>query len=118
LRTTLYRHFSPETNRLYLLYQEPGDLPNLEISGVKMKSSTPSITAVLEASLRELRPLTGICLDTCGGLGYSAIAMAREPVVSSVVCFEADANVIEAARHNAIPRRSSKVRRSSSVTRT
>jgi predicted methyltransferase len=99
-RTVLYRHFSPETNRLYLLVQEPGDLPNLEISGIKMKSASPSISAVLEASLRELRPLEGICLDTCGGLGYSAIAMARAPGVIRVVSFEADPNVVEAARHN------------------
>lgn len=100
-RSVLYRHFSRETNLLYTLVQEPGDLPNLEISGIKMKSATPSISAILDASLRELRPLAGACLDTCGGLGYSAIAMARNPAVASVLCFEVDANVTEAARHNA-----------------
>lgn len=99
-QTVLYRHFARDTNRLYRLYQEGGELPNLEISGIKMKSSTPSIEAVLTASLRELRPVRGECLDTCGGLGYSAIAMARAPAVTRVVCFEKDANVIEAARHN------------------
>jgi predicted methyltransferase len=99
-RAVLYRHFSPETNRLYILVQEPGDVPNLEISGIKMKSASPTIGAVLEASLRELRPLEGVCMDTCGGLGYSAIAMARAPGVIRVVCFEEDPNVIEAARHN------------------
>jgi predicted methyltransferase len=75
-------------------------MPNLEISGVKMKSSSPSIEAVLKASLRELAPLTGVCLDTCCGLGYSAIAMAKPASVSKVVCFEVDPNVIEAVRHN------------------
>ncbi|HEY7269960.1 MAG TPA: RsmD family RNA methyltransferase [Dehalococcoidia bacterium] len=99
-RSVLYRHFSPETNRLYVLYQEPDDLPNLEISGAKMKSSTPSLRAILDASLTALRPLVGVCLDTCGGLGYSAIAMAASPAVECVTCFEVDANVIEAARHN------------------
>jgi predicted methyltransferase len=99
-RTVLYRHFSPETNRLYLLFQEPGALPNLEISGIKMKSSTPGVQAVLEASLAALWPLEGVCLDTCGGLGYSAIALAAAPLVRRVVCFEVDANVIQAARHN------------------
>jgi uncharacterized protein len=99
-RTVLYRHFSPETNRLYAVFQEQGDLPNLEISGVKMKSSTPSIAAVLEASLKALKPLVGACFDTCGGLGYSATAMALAPSVTRVLCFEVDANVVEAARHN------------------
>lgn len=100
-RTVLHKHFSPQTNRVYILYQQAGDLPNLEISGVKMKSSTPSISAVLEASLRELRPLAGVCLDTCGGLGYSAIAMAGASAVTRVMCFEVDANVLEAVRDSA-----------------
>ncbi len=99
-RTVLYRHFSPSTNRLYALVQEAGDLPNLEIAGIKMKSSTPSIPAVLGASLKTLGPLIGECLDTCGGLGYSAIALAESPAVRHVVSFEVDPEVIEAARHN------------------
>lgn len=99
-RTILYRHFSPSTNRLYALVQEAGDLPNLEIAGIKMKSSTPSIPAVLGASLKTLGPLIGECLDTCGGLGYSAIALAESPAVRHVVSFEVDPEVIEAARHN------------------
>lgn len=99
-RTVLYRHFSPETNLLYLLVGESDGLPNLEISGIKMKSSTPSISTVLEASLRELLPLVGVCLDTCGGLGYSAISMARAPGVIKVICYEIDANVVEVAQRN------------------
>jgi predicted methyltransferase len=104
-REVLYRHFSPETNRLYVLFRHPGELPNLEISGVKMKSATPSLEAVLEASLAALQSLTGVCLDTCGGLGYSAIAMAASPSVTRVVCFEVDPNVVEAARHSPQSRR-------------
>jgi len=65
-----------------------------------MKCAKPSIEAVLEASLSELRPLRGVCLDTCGGLGYSAIALARAPAVEQVLSFEKDANVIDAAHHN------------------
>jgi predicted methyltransferase len=103
-RAVLDRIFSPQTNLLYLLVQEEGDVPNLEISGVKMKSAVPTIAAVLEASLQALRPLTGVCLDTCAGLGYSATAMARAPGVSRVVCFEADANVVELVRRNATSR--------------
>lgn len=99
-REVLYRHFSPETNRLYVLFRDGDDLPNLEISGVRMKSAAPSIEAVLVASIRELSPLSGVCLDTCGGLGYTAIAMATAPRVRRVHCIERDANVVEAARHN------------------
>jgi predicted methyltransferase len=100
-RTVLYRYFSPETNLSYVLVREDDRGPaNLEISGIKMKSSEPSIEAVLSASLETLLPLTGVCLDTCGGLGYSAIAMAASPSVVRVVCFESDPNVVETARHN------------------
>ncbi len=99
-RRVLYRHFSPETNLLYVLFEEDDDLPNLEISGVRMKSAAPDIESVLQASLRTLSPLAGVCLDTCGGLGYSAIAMARDPRVVRVHCFEHDPNVLEAAHHN------------------
>jgi len=99
-RQVLYRYFSPETNLLYVLFRDREGLANLEISGVRMKSAAPSIEAVLKASLGEISPLVGVCLDTCGGLGYSAIAMARAPGVTRVHCFERDANVVEAARHN------------------
>jgi predicted methyltransferase len=100
MRSVLYSHFSPETNRLYALVQVDGDLPNLEIAGIRMKSAAPSIGAVLAASLKELQPLRGECLDTCGGLGYSAMGLAKAAAVTHVLCFEKDANVIEAARHN------------------
>jgi predicted methyltransferase len=82
------------------LVQGDDDLANLEIAGIQMKSATPSIKSVLGASIKDLRPLRGVCLDTCCGLGYSALAMAASPAVSSVVCCEVDANVLEAVRHN------------------
>ncbi len=99
-REVIWRHFAPDTNRLYTLFREGDDLPNLEISGVRMKSAAPDIEAVLRASLRELSPLAGVCLDTCGGLGYTAVAMATAPRVTRVHCFEVDPNVLEAAQHN------------------
>jgi len=99
-RHVLWRRFSTETNLLYVLFQQGDDLPNLEISGIRMKSAVPSVEAVLRASIRELSPLAGVCLDTCGGLGYTAVAMATAPRVTRVHCFEVDANVIEAARNN------------------
>jgi len=100
LRTVLFSHFSPETRKLYALVRGDDPLANLEIAGIQMKSASPSIQAVLDASLRALRPLRGVCLDTCCGLGYSALAMAASPAVTRVICCENDPNVLEVIRHN------------------
>jgi len=89
--------FSKETNRLYQLY---GDPPTLKISGVPMHrhiKMTPLEDT--ETKINALKPY-GIVLDTCTGLGYTAIYSARLEEVKKVITVEKDKNVIEIARMN------------------
>ncbi len=47
-----------------------------------------------------LSPLNGLVLDTCCGLGYTAIEIAKNPQVQKVYTFEIDSNVLELAKAN------------------
>ena len=90
--------YSEETRRTYKL-RPTADWPALEISGILMhriKGTTPRTDA--EAKLRLVAPVLGAVLDTCMGLGYTAILAAR--TASSVTVIEKDANVVGVARLN------------------
>jgi predicted methyltransferase len=90
--------FSEATSRTYKL-RPTADWPALEISGILMhriKGTTPKKDA--EAKLRLVSPVRGAVLDTCMGLGYTAILAA--PTAQSVTVIEKDQNVLEMARLN------------------
>ncbi|HOX05761.1 MAG TPA: methyltransferase domain-containing protein [Planctomycetota bacterium] len=90
--------YSEATAKSYKL-RPTADWPALEISGILMhriKGTTPRLDA--EAKLRLVAPVLGSVLDTCMGLGYTAILAAR--TAASVTAVEKDANVIEMARIN------------------
>ena len=90
--------FSEATSRTYKL-RPTADWPALEISGILMhriKGTTPRKDA--EAKLRLVSPVRGAVLDTCMGLGYTAILAA--PAADSVTVIEKDQNVLEMARLN------------------
>ena len=90
--------FSEATRRTYKL-RPTADWPALEISGILMHriaGTTPRKDA--EAKLRLVSPVRGAVLDTCMGLGYTAILAA--PAADSVTAIEKDENVIEMARLN------------------
>jgi len=92
--------FSPETRRYYRLIKT-STWPALEISGFRMhpmqdtdpKKSTEEMVSALGSA-------HGKVLDTCAGLGYTAIALAQKPAVKEVVTFEIDRNVLEIAKRN------------------
>jgi len=90
--------FSEATGRSYAL-RPTSTWPALEIGGILMhrvKDTDPKTDA--EARLALISPLRGAVLDTCCGLGYTAIVAARTaPVVTTV---EKDATVLEIARLN------------------
>lgn len=92
--------FSPETNRAYTLIPTE-TAPTLSISGVRMhqtKDYSPTEDASMKIKL--LKPMKGkIVLDTCMGLGYSAIAAINAGALH-VTTIEADSNVIELAKVN------------------
>jgi hypothetical protein len=90
--------FSDATSRTYKL-RPTADWPALEISGILMhriKGTTPRRDA--EAKLRTVCPVRGAVLDTCMGLGYTAILAAS--TADSVTVIEKDDNVLEMARLN------------------
>lgn len=90
--------FDQETNKVYTLRATAG-WPALEISGILMhriKDTDPKADA--ESKIRAAGPVRGRVLETCCGLGYSAIHAAR--TASEVTVFEIDPNVLQMARLN------------------
>lgn len=90
--------FSEETGNVYTLRATRG-WPALEISGILMqriKDVDPREDA--EAKVATVAPVRGRVLETCLGLGYSALHTARD--ADSVLVFEIDPNVVDMARLN------------------
>ena len=90
--------FSTETNKVYTLRATDG-WPALEISGILMhriKGTDPKADA--ESKIAAIAPIRGRVLETCCGLGYSAIHAAA--TADHVTVFEIDPNVVDMARLN------------------
>ena len=97
--TEKVQFFSSETNRFYQLFPTK-TAPTLKISGVPMHRHThvdPLTDTTLK--IKALRP-HGLVLDTCTGLGYTAIYSAKEPKVEKVITVEKDENVLKIAGMN------------------
>lgn len=92
------QRFSDYLDRFYSLMPTPG-APTLLISGILMhriKGIDPHRDTLLK--VRTISPLQGRVLDTCTGLGYTAIEAAK--VADEVVTIELDPTVLEVARLN------------------
>jgi len=90
--------FSTETNRLYKLVNTK-TIPTIEISGIRMhRIYADEPLHDTETKINAIKPVHGSVLDTCTGLGYTAIAAAKQ--ADSVITIEKDANVIKIARYN------------------
>lgn len=90
--------FAPETNKVYTL-RATGSWPALEISGILMhriKDTDPKRDA--ESKIATIAPTRGRGLETCCGLGYSAILGAR--TADRVTVFEIDPEVLRMTRLN------------------
>lgn len=90
--------FSDETNNYYKLVPT-ASWPTLEISGIRMhvtKSMTPKEDT--EQKISFVNPCIGTVLDTCTGLGYTAIMASKTS--DQVYTFEIDAHVIEIQKVN------------------
>lgn len=90
--------FSDETNFYYKIVPTK-DWPTVTLSSTPMHRHTnisPKEDTLLK--IREISPVAGNVLDTCCGLGYTAIEAARH--ADRVVTFEADKNMIEMQRLN------------------
>ncbi len=91
--------FSNETN-LYYKLRPTKDWPTLMLSSVPMHryiTSTPKLDT--ESKIDSIRPIKGRVLDTCCGLGYTAISLAKSGA-ESVTCFERDKTVLDICKYN------------------
>lgn len=90
--------FSEETGRYYSLYPT-GGAPTMLISGIPMhrvQDTDPHADTL--AKIRAAGPLTGDVLDTCTGLGYTALEAAR--TARRVITLELDPTVYTIIRQN------------------
>ncbi len=86
--------------RYYYKLMATDSAPTLEISGVKMHRTAGCCPyAQAEAIVRAVVRPGDRVLDSCGGLGYTAIWAARLGA-DRVVSIEHDLDVLEVARHN------------------
>ncbi|MCX8158439.1 MAG: methyltransferase [Candidatus Diapherotrites archaeon] len=92
--------FSEETKKYYKLRKIDGDLPCLEISGIRMHCVNEGIRKSTMEMVNAISPLKGTILDSCFGLGYTAMEIAKSEEVEKVICFEKDKNVLEIAKKN------------------
>jgi predicted methyltransferase len=92
--------FDKKTNKFYKL-AETSTWPTVLISGIRMHRTDevdPKTDSILK--IKSLGKIFGKVLDTCTGLGYTAILAARSPDVDMVVTFEKDKNMIFIAKQN------------------
>ena len=90
--------FSDETNFYYKLYPT-SDWPTLMLSSTPMHRYTHmSPKKDTETKIKEISPVKGVVLDTCCGLGYTAIMSSK--YADKVYVFERDPNVIHVASFN------------------
>lgn len=90
--------FSEETNTYYKLVPTI-DWPTIELSGIRMHMTsklTPKLDT--EKKISFIAPIAGNVLDTCTGLGYTAILAGK--TADLVYTFERDSNVIEIQKVN------------------
>ena len=82
-----------------MIFVESSKPPTVEISGIKMHVTMDSDPAI--DTRRKLKTLGGTprerVLDTCFGLGYTAIALASLPAVTAVTTIEIDSNMLTLA---------------------
>ncbi|MBI2144703.1 methyltransferase [Candidatus Woesearchaeota archaeon] len=99
-KATKIQLFSAETNRFYKLFPTR-DAPTAEISGIRMhRVKERSPWEDTEDKINAISPVSGKVLDTCCGLGYTAILSAANKNVERVYTFERDKNMILLADYN------------------
>lgn len=97
-----WQYFDDESGRFYkMIYVAEGVPPTVEISGIKMHVTMNGNPALdTRRKLRALGRVNGPVLDTCCGLGYTAIALAQLPAVTQVVSVEKDPVMRQLCREN------------------
>ena len=97
-----WQTFDEKSGKYYkMVFVQPGKPPTIEISGIKMhitQNGDPEQDT--QFKLKSLKQLQGHVLDTCMGLGYTAIAASSLSKVKEVICCEKDPVVLEFCQEN------------------
>lgn len=97
-----WQRYDSKTGKFYkMVFVAAGRPPTVEISGIKMhvtKEGDPLLDT--RRKLKTLGKIYGRILDTCMGLGYTAIACAEITGVEKVIVCEADFNMLQLCREN------------------
>lgn len=97
-----WQYFDEESEQFYKpVFVAPGKPPTVEISGIKMHV-TENGDPMLDTSrkLKALGKVGGRVLDTCCGLGYTAIALGKLKSVTEVICIEQSRTMLQICREN------------------
>lgn len=90
-----------EQTQLYYRLIPTHTWPTFEISGIRMhRTKDVDPKQDTELKLKAIKPIKGIVLDTCTGLGYTAILAAKQEAVKKVITVEKDKNVIYLEKQN------------------
>lgn len=90
--------FSEETNLFYKLLPTK-DWPTITLSSTPMHRFTfVSPKKDTGSKIKEINPIKGNVLDTCCGLGYTAIMASKD--ADEVLTFEKDSNMLRIAEYN------------------
>lgn len=97
-----WQYYDPQTGRFYKpVFVARGQPPTVEISGVKMHvTDAGGPDWDTRQKLRTLGTIKGRVLDTCCGLGYTAMALARLMAVQWVISIEKDETMVRICREN------------------
>jgi uncharacterized protein len=92
--------FGEDTN-LYYKLKPTKDWPTVMLSSVPMhrfRHFSPKEDTLTK--IKEISPVRGTVLDTCCGLGYTAIGAAGFDAVEKVIVFEKDKNMLRVCEYN------------------
>ncbi len=97
-----WQYFDDRNQKFYkMIFINDKKPPTVEISGIKMHitlNGDPEQDT--QNKIKQFKHLKGNILDTCTGLGYTAIAAAKFPKVNQVYTCEVDINMFRLCREN------------------
>ncbi len=97
-----WQHYNQHSGKYYkMIFVRSGSPPTIEISGIKMhitKEGDPGTDTANK--LKTLKNIHGTVLDTCMGMGYTAMAAAHLKQVKSVFVCEKDPVILKFCQEN------------------
>ncbi|RMG35361.1 MAG: methyltransferase domain-containing protein [Methanobacteriota archaeon] len=97
-----WQYFDETSGKFYkMVFVASSRPPTIEISGIKMHVTEDGDPLKdTHQKIRTLGRVMGWILDTCCGLGYTAIYLARLPRIEKVITIEKDHTMLQLCREN------------------